>query len=173
MSNDKEREAAYDQIDRFLRNNLGSDEDYAEYSKALDLVLGASLAASAGSEPVATVFTMEALTPGGGVKYHASIHKALPAGTKLYAHPSSPEGMVGGWRPIAEAPKDGRFLVRDGVWHGEVANNTKLSDVAMVERKDNGAFEVADTDYYSAYIVDPTGWMPAPPIAAGGGKEAG
>ena len=26
---------------------------------------------SAGSEPVATVFTMEALTPGGGVKYHA------------------------------------------------------------------------------------------------------
>lgn len=43
---------------------------------------------SAGSEPVATVFTMEALTPGGGVKYHATIHKALPAGTKLYTHPS-------------------------------------------------------------------------------------
>ena len=36
---------------------------------------------SAGSEPVATVFTMEALTPGGGVKYHATIHKALPAAT--------------------------------------------------------------------------------------------
>lgn len=33
---------AYDLIDRFLRNNLSSDEDYAEYSKALDLVLGAS-----------------------------------------------------------------------------------------------------------------------------------
>ena len=49
----KEREAAYDMIDRFLRNNLGSDEDYAEYSQALDTVLGASLAASAGSEPVA------------------------------------------------------------------------------------------------------------------------
>ena len=27
---------AYDMIDRFLRNNLGSDDDYAEYSKALD-----------------------------------------------------------------------------------------------------------------------------------------
>ncbi len=50
---------------------------------------------SAGSEPVATVFTMEALTPGGGVKYHATIHKALPAGTKLYTHPSPPEGMAG------------------------------------------------------------------------------
>ena len=42
---------------------------------------------SAVSETVATVFTMEALTPGGGVKYHATIHKALPAGTKLYAAP--------------------------------------------------------------------------------------
>lgn len=52
MSNDKEREAAYDMIDRFLRNNLGSDEDYAEYSNALDLVLGASLAASAGSPEI-------------------------------------------------------------------------------------------------------------------------
>lgn len=54
----------------------------------------ASLAASAGREPVATVFTMEALAPGGGVKYHATVHKPLPAGTKLYLHPSPPEGMV-------------------------------------------------------------------------------
>lgn len=54
----------------------------------------AASAASAGSEPVATVFTMEALAPGGGVKYHATVHKPLPAGTKLYLHPSPPEGMV-------------------------------------------------------------------------------
>ena len=27
---------AYDMIDRFLRNNLNSDDDYAEYSTALD-----------------------------------------------------------------------------------------------------------------------------------------
>ena len=32
---------AYDMIDRFLRNNLGSDDDYAEYSKALDSLCGA------------------------------------------------------------------------------------------------------------------------------------
>lgn len=51
-TNTAERAGAYDMIDRFLRNNISSDEDYAEYSKALDLVLGASLAASAGSEPV-------------------------------------------------------------------------------------------------------------------------
>ena len=50
---------------------------------------------SAASESVATVFTMEALAPGGGVKYHATIHKPLPAGTKLYTHPSptSAEGV--------------------------------------------------------------------------------
>jgi hypothetical protein len=35
------RSAAYYEIDRFLRNNLG-DEDYAEYSKALDLVTAPS-----------------------------------------------------------------------------------------------------------------------------------
>jgi hypothetical protein len=37
MSEKTLREAAYDQIDRFLRNNL-SDEDYADYSQALDLI---------------------------------------------------------------------------------------------------------------------------------------
>lgn len=36
---DDRRSAAYDQIDRFLRNNL-DDADYAEYSAALDLVYG-------------------------------------------------------------------------------------------------------------------------------------
>lgn len=39
MTDNTQPEAAYDMIDRFLRNNLGSDEDYAEYSKALDAVL--------------------------------------------------------------------------------------------------------------------------------------
>lgn len=40
--------------------------------------------APVGVEPVATVFTMEALAAGGGVKYHATVHEPLPAGTKLY-----------------------------------------------------------------------------------------
>lgn len=59
---------------------------------------------SAGSEPVATVFTMEALTPGGGVKYHATIHKALPAGTKLYTHPYPKEGMAGWTKASDQLP---------------------------------------------------------------------
>ena len=59
-----EREAAYDMIDRFLYNNLGSDEDYAEYSKALDAVLGASLAALAVS-PTPLVGQPQAASAGG------------------------------------------------------------------------------------------------------------
>ena len=35
-------------------------------------------------EPVASVYTMEALVPGGGVRHHVTLHKPLPAGTKLY-----------------------------------------------------------------------------------------
>lgn len=34
---------------------------------------------------VGTVFTMEPLVPGGTVQYHATLHCALPAGTKLYS----------------------------------------------------------------------------------------
>lgn len=32
------RSDAYDMIDRFLQNNMNSDSDYAEYSKALDSI---------------------------------------------------------------------------------------------------------------------------------------
>lgn len=75
---------------------------------------------SAGSEPVATVFTMEALTPGGGVKYQVTIHKAVPAGTKLYTHPSPPEGMAG-WISVDERlPEVGvTVLVYEPFRHGE------------------------------------------------------
>lgn len=50
-------------------------------------------------EPVGTVYTMEALVPGGDVRCHVDLHKALPAGTKLYAAPPAapapvPDGMV-------------------------------------------------------------------------------
>lgn len=38
-------------------------------------------------EPVATIYTMEALAPGGSVKYHAQVNKAQPAGTKLFSEP--------------------------------------------------------------------------------------
>ena len=54
-------------------------------SKALLIERWNARRAQASAEPVATVYTMEALVPGGSVKCHAQMHKALPAGTKLYA----------------------------------------------------------------------------------------
>lgn len=38
-------------------------------------------------EPVAHVYTMEALlTPGSAVRHHVELYRALPSGTKLYTH---------------------------------------------------------------------------------------
>lgn len=42
----------------------------------------------AAHEPVASVYTMEALVPGAHPKCHVNLHKPLPAGTKLYTHPA-------------------------------------------------------------------------------------
>ena len=74
-------------------------------------------------EPVATVFTMEALAPGGGVKYHATVHEPLPAGTKLYTHPSPPRGMRGGWISVEERlpESDVPVLAHNGKWTGVAA----------------------------------------------------
>lgn len=70
--------------------------------RAVQLVeAGASLPLPGAQEAVATVFTMEALTPGAGVKYHATIHKLLPAGTKLYAAPQP--ALSAGWVSAIEA----------------------------------------------------------------------
>lgn len=68
---------------------------YDEHHAAAD-----ALEAFASLSPVATVFTMEALVPGGGVKYHAEIHKPVPAGTKLYAAPQP--AVAAGWVSVDE-----------------------------------------------------------------------
>lgn len=119
-------------------------------------------AASAGSEPVATVFTMEALAPGGGVKYHATVHKPLPAGTKLYLHPSPPEGMVGGWMPIETAPKDGTAILlgsRGGSWIGKW-----LPVYVSGYRPENPwSSLMLNHDHMGEKWCKPTHWMPLPP----------
>lgn len=67
---------------------------------------------AAGQEPVATVFTMEALTPGAGLKYHATIHKPLPAGTKLYAAPQP--AVAAGWVKLpGQLPEPGKPVLLD------------------------------------------------------------
>lgn len=47
-------------------------------------------------EPVATIYTMEALVPGGAVKHHAQLLKTLPAGTKLLAEPEVRAALLAG-----------------------------------------------------------------------------
>ncbi|MCT6719802.1 DUF551 domain-containing protein [Acidovorax sp. K2F] len=75
----------------------------------------ASLAASAGSEPVAWWYVP---SKAWGDKVFTDdpvrAEDARQAGCvvePLYLHPSPPEGMVGGWQDIATAPKDGTYLL--------------------------------------------------------------
>lgn len=106
---------------------------------------------SAGSEPVATVFTMEALAPGGGVKYHATIHKPLPAGTELYTRHSPPEGMAG-WMPIETATKNGTEILG----YTEEVGALVLYWDSMTGEMDHWS------DGMSVSFWKPTHWMPLP-----------
>ena len=70
------------------------------------------------------------------------------------------------WRPVEEAPKDGGpFLVFGGTWEGEISGPSYASgSISLVEGEE---FCVEGTDYYSAYISEPTHFMPLPPPPAG------
>lgn len=126
----------------------------------------ASLAASAGSEPM---FWVRLCSDGlyEGPIHNARIEKVRElsgAWSPLYLLPSPPEGMVAGWQDIATAPEKGVFLVymptadRDGdriqvaVWHPNVKVVGHLF-----------AFDCAPI----------THWMPlpAPPLPASEAKE--
>ena len=61
----------------------------------------ASVAANAGSEPVATIksWTNGSYWRNYKVEWHRN---DLPEGAQLYTHPSPPEGMVGGWTKASQ-----------------------------------------------------------------------
>lgn len=76
------------------------------------------------------------------------------------------------WLPIETAPKDVPILIHGGEWFGEIAGvgperRAGRLRVWLVERRGDN-FAVLGTDYYSAWVVGPTHWMPlpAPPIRA-------
>ena len=97
-------------------------------------------------------------------------------------HPSPPEGMVGGWRPIETAPKDGTLIlvhfgtkgVRavswDSPFHDEV---TEENGIWCVDDDKHGPYGLRG--YLDGHPSAPTHWMPlpAPPLAVGCGREAG
>lgn len=150
----------------------------------------ASLAASAGSEPVAwlvsggRIFVDKPFLSQGAALRNASERNDGSAVVPLYTHPSPPEGMVGGWRPIAEAPQDGRTLLlgrlnANGLWRtmrGEWMDQDHIDEYAE-EPADMqpGWYETTVEDNGGeCWRIEPTHFMelPAPPIAAGGGKDA-
>lgn len=137
----------------------------------------ATTATSAGGEPVATVFTMEALAPGGGVKYHATVHKPLPAGTKLYLHPSPPEGMVGGWQDIATAPEGQMVVVgwldHEDTEHPERHDFDMLEDGCWQQWHERAEHVEVIGGHGVSYTPPYTVWMPVssiPTTSAGSGK---
>lgn len=80
-----------------------------------------------------------------------------------------------GWRPIATAPRDGKWLLVWGkVWAGEIAGVARnaTGDVSIA-RFTNGKsdypgewWDEAGGDAYSSWC-QPTHWMPLPPAPAG------
>ncbi len=86
------------------------------FDKAIDAITALREALNAPEpEPVGTVYTMESLAPGGEVRCHATLHKTLPAGTKLYAAPPAapiPDGMV----MVPREPTEEMIQAAAGAW---------------------------------------------------------
>ncbi|OZI59908.1 hypothetical protein [Bordetella genomosp. 11] len=72
-------------------------------------MIDATPPAPAEPQAVGHVFTMEALTPGGGMKCHAALHRDLPSGTLLYLAPP-PQQPAQGWQDIATV-SEGNLVV--------------------------------------------------------------
>lgn len=182
MSNDKEREALMDLIDAYAEaRHVGGCHTYNAKTAEARAKVVASLAASAGSEPVAwrlrnTAFRSEVyeyfrtqyLAECRQKQFNASVDDGgLHDLTPLYTHPSPPEGA--GWRPIAEAPKDDTVVdIWRPSWGGE-----RCPDMRRVDLGGGNVF-YAPVLAGPACVRDATHFMIVrPPLAAGGGREAG
>ena len=187
----KEREALVREICRAVAElpDRNSPEDWPEamlvtHEELADIVR-ASLAASAGSEPM---FWVRLCSDG---LYEGPIHNARieevrrqsGAWSPLYLHPSPPEGMVGGWMPIETAPKNGRTLLLGyfnsaGKWRttrGQWMSQDYIDEYAEdPDFMSPGWHETTvEDDDGKCWPIDPTDWMPLPPpptTSAGSGK---
>lgn len=71
------------------------------------------------------------------------------------------------WQPIETAPIIGEFLVFGGEWEGEINSDTTKQKANLVIADDKGVYYVKGTDFYSAWIKNPTHWMPLLPPPQG------
>jgi hypothetical protein len=161
----------------------------------------ASLAASAGSEPVAWgIFDSEgfyevALDEGSGQRFVDHYNKRRDGPLKpfslraLYTHPSPPEGA--GWRPIETAPKDGTEILLHAPACEYEGTHVKArtthghwrapSDTPRIKYQDGFAPEPEWEDFEPFWASwdggfteehPPTHWMPLPAPPASEAKGA-
>jgi hypothetical protein len=137
--------------------------------RAVQLVEVASVAASAGSEPVAHLWQhsetgrTRVVMPDAVVDASASWLLVGP----LYLHPSPPEGMVGGWRPMADAPRDGTSVIAVNA----ATNPGRQHIVRFEDRRPHQPWRTGAGPM--DWVAGLTHWMPLPlppTTSAGSGK---
>jgi hypothetical protein len=90
------------------------------------------------------------------------LYDGTPYAKKYEGALAAYEAEPGGWRTMESAPKDGtRILVVGGEWNGDVSTSCSNHMAVMVEWL-GLQWSVCDTDYYSAWITNPTHWQPSP-----------
>ena len=125
----------------------------------------ASVAASAGSEPVAIYHGRCVIDCGAHGHLDMDLLYMVPAGTKIYTHPSPPEGMVGGWRPMADAPRDGTLILAaiyihssDGTeeWQRHAIYFDDERDCTYFDGGDDTGWEFDDYEFWTPLLPPPT-----------------
>lgn len=141
----------------------------------------ASLAASAGSEPVAyAIFAENGQIRLWSVEAQHVKRIAAEKGlelVKLYPHPSPPEGMVGGWMPIETAPEGQMVVVGwldpEDAEHPERHDFDLLEDGCWQQWHEHAEHVEIIGGHGVSYTPPYTVWMPLPPLpttSAGSGK---
>lgn len=143
----------------------------------------ASLAANAGSEPVAWVDERALSWLANSRSRSATITTQLERGKSferpmpLYTHPSPPEGMVGGWMPIETAPEGQMVVVGwldpEDPEHPERHDFDLLEDGCWQQWHERAEHVEVIGGHGVSYTPPYTVWMPVRPIpttSAGSGK---
>lgn len=134
----------------------------------------ASLAANAGSEPVAWVDERALSWLANSRSLSATITTKLGRGKSferpipLYTHHSPPEGMVGGWMPIATAPEGQMVVVGwldpEDAEHPERHDFDLLEDGCWQQWHERAEHVEVIGGHGVSYTPPYTVWMPVNPI---------